>query len=39
MVDFGQIGELDEIGQSGFIALDGARLGDYTKSRLFFELV
>jgi len=25
MVDFGQIGELDEIGQSGFIALDGAR--------------
>lgn len=25
MVDFGQIGELDEIGQSGFIALDDAR--------------
>ena len=38
MVDFGQIGELDEIGQSGFIALDGARL-DYIKSRLVFELV
>ena len=33
MVDFGQIGELDEIGQSGFIALDGARL-DYIKSIL-----
>ena len=38
MVDFGQIGELDEIGQSGFIALDDARL-DYIKSRLVFELV
>lgn len=35
---FEQIGELDEIGQSGFIALDGARLDD-NKPRLFFEWV